>query len=493
MLKRFVQFTRAMSSVSLQLLHPPKVEYTGSIDRSKFVVKANVWTVLFKEPKSIGLFLKPYKDESLRIPRVSAIIDLSPSDVPDAVKDDQLHNKKLKAVGLTQKLPVTDLDEKHRGEIDYKPEQLDKYITKECQRLITANNGIYLIHELTFDYDYWSADDILKSVLPPGLDEDPPNSFTVTGHIAHLNLKDEYKPYAPIIGEIILDKSPSIKTVVDKVNSIETKYRTFPMKVIAGEDNFMVTQHESDCEFHFDFKTVYWNSRLSTEHDRLIQGFETGTAICDAMAGVGPFAIPAAKKGCIAFANDLNPESYKYLKENITRNKVNSLVIPYNVDGADFIKQSPKILLDYAQEHIKTKDSVQGHGKKKRKVQGIKIPHFFSDYVMNLPGSAIEFIPAYVGLFTNAFPDKSRDEVKQIPGYKLPLVHLYHFEKYSPTEEPLPTSEDLYMRVHKKLCGYLKYKIPFESLQFHLVRKVAPTKPMYCVTFELPEEVAFAV
>jgi tRNA G37 N-methylase Trm5 len=40
------------------------------------------------------------------------------------------------------------------------------------------------------------------------------------------------------------------------------------------------------------------------------------------MAGIGPFAVPAGKKGVFVWANDKNPESYKYLDIAIQRNKV---------------------------------------------------------------------------------------------------------------------------------------------------------------------------
>lgn len=40
-------------------------------------------------------------------------------------------------------------------------------------------------------------------------------------------------------------------------------------------------------------------------------------------AGVGPFAVPAARNiGCRVHANDLNPNSYKYLLQNVQKNKV---------------------------------------------------------------------------------------------------------------------------------------------------------------------------
>jgi tRNA (guanine37-N1)-methyltransferase len=101
------------------------------------------------------------------------------------------------------------------------------------------------------------------------------------------------------------------------------------------------------------------------------------------MAGVGPFSIPAAKKGCYVYANDLNPASYEWLCENVKLNKVNSVtekealtlmfhlqvtsVKTYNMDGRAFIKKSVQDL--YANE-TKT----------------------FDHFVMNLPATAIEFL-----------------------------------------------------------------------------------------------------
>ena len=61
---------------------------------------------------------------------------------------------------------------------------------------------------------------------------------------------------------------------------------------------------------------------MQTEHDRLVSIFKPEDVVADVFAGVGPFALPAAKKGCGVFANDLNPQSYKYLQQNVVDNKV---------------------------------------------------------------------------------------------------------------------------------------------------------------------------
>lgn len=54
-----------------------------------------------------------------------------------------------------------------------------------------------------------------------------------------MNLKDEYLPFKGLIGQVILDKNPNLKTVVNKTDSIDTTFRFFKMEVLAGEDNMI--------------------------------------------------------------------------------------------------------------------------------------------------------------------------------------------------------------------------------------------------------------
>jgi tRNA (guanine37-N1)-methyltransferase len=70
---------------------------------------------------------------------------------------------------------------------------------------------------------------------------------------------------------------------------------------------------------------VYWNSRLQAEHNRVIEKLNSEDVVADVFAGVGPFALPAAKKGCGVLANDLNPESFRYLTKNAEDNGVSRI------------------------------------------------------------------------------------------------------------------------------------------------------------------------
>ncbi|GME98428.1 unnamed protein product [[Candida] boidinii] len=261
---------------TLANVQPPSYKGITKLDKSLFVRHFPIVCVFFPDAGKIGQFIKDHKKDILRYPRIPFIVKLD--ETTNNIKRSE-KNKELKAVVLTEKLK--DIS------------KVEDILSPEAINDIKSFQGEFRNYDLTLDYSYWRSDEILKAILPENFNEEVPSGFTKTGHIAHLNLKEEYKPYGELIGQVILDKNPSVKTVVDKLDSIDTTFRTFKMKVIAGEDNFLVEQKESDCIFKFDFSKVYWNSRLSTEHGRLINEFKTNEAVCDVMAGVGPFAIPA--------------------------------------------------------------------------------------------------------------------------------------------------------------------------------------------------------
>ncbi|KAF9370172.1 tRNA(m(1)G37)methyltransferase [Podila verticillata] len=347
-------------------------------------------------------------------------------------------------------------------------------------------------------YDYWTADEVVRAILPEELLVEAPSSFTTVGHIAHMNLKDEYLPWKHLIGQVILDKNPNLKTVVNKTDSIDTTFRFFKMEVLAGEDNMIAEVRESGCRFKFDFAHVYWNSRLHTEHDRLVKMFKASDAVCDVMAGVGPFAMPAAKKGCNVYANDLNPVSYKYMLENAKLNKIQNNLHIYNMDGREFIRKAVEDLEKNGYRPANMVMPTNNKGKKDTKaattptpstvtkpeteptseVSTSSTPAFktFDHFVMNLPATAIEFLDAFRGLF------KGREAQITQPKVQLPMIHCHCFSK---SETP---EDDVRERVESVMGG----KLERDSVHLHWVRKVAPNKDMYCISFRLPAEIAFA-
>ncbi|KAL7153608.1 hypothetical protein ABFS83_04G180800 [Erythranthe nasuta] len=191
-------------------------------------------------------------------------------------------------------------------------------------------------YSFTLGYSYWSADHILKQILPTGVEV--PSSFETIGHIAHLNINDELLPYKDVIAKVIYDKNyPRIKTIVNKVGAISNEFRVPKFEILAGDDNLVTEVKQYGAVFKLDYGLVYWNSRLEHEHIRLISKFQAGDIVCDMFAGIGPFAIPAAQKGCRVYANDLNPDSIRYLEINAKINKVANLVRAYNSDARKFI------------------------------------------------------------------------------------------------------------------------------------------------------------
>eukprot|EP00898_Chlorokybus_atmophyticus_P007379 jgi/Chlat1/7642/Chrsp64S07119 len=311
-------------------------------------------------------------------------------------------------------------------------------------------------YTVQLDYSYFSADQVLKALLPAGLEV--PSSFETVGHIAHLNLRDELLPHKQLIADVILEKNaPRLRTIVNKVGTITNEYRVPQFEVLAGEPSLQTEVKQHGAVFKLDYGEVYWNSRLEYEHKRLVSQFQKDDVVCDMFAGIGPFAIPAAQQGCTVYANDLNPASVHYLRINATRNRVATRVHAFNMDARAFVRhllQSPQANgADASSEATDTTPSG---------------PVEFQHVVMNLPASAIDFLDVFKGAFSRALWQG-----------RLPHIHCYCFMKAVESEA------DVIQRMEQRLGGRIDSPTVVE------VRDVAPNKLMLCISFQLSEAVAF--
>ena len=347
-----------------------------------------------------------------------------------------------------------------------------------------SNNELYTNirashHEVVIGYEHYTVEQVLSKLLPPSLCKEIPSSFEVVGNIAHLNLRDEYLPFKFIVGRVILDKNKSIQVCVNKIGTIQNEFRTFPMEIIADDRNnnkcnsndskrpllLEVEVKEDRCKFKLDFEKVYWNSRLQHEHRRLVhlisgkirpthleQRFmknkketytkgEEEVIVADACAGIGPFAVPLTSQysHIKVYANDLNPESFKYLNINSKLNKCRKLHT-YNMDARYFLRK-----LDD---------------------EGIRYQHV----LMNLPAIAPEFLHVFRGW-------KVRDD-----SHERPWVHVHCFG--GKDDEG---NKEAIARCSQSLgC---KLDIKQDEVSVHIVRDVSPKKNMLCVSFRIPEGV----
>ena len=339
-------------------------------------------------------------------------------------------------------------------------------------------------YTLHLGYEHLAVEQVMRQLLPAGLDV--PSSFEQVGHVAHVNLREEHLPYKRLIGQVLLDKNaPRLRSVVNKVESLSRdgtaadqrtpaderawRFRVFPMEVLAGDDSLLTSVRENGAKFELDYREVYWNSRLETEHKRIVEQLGAGAVVADAFAGIGPFAIPAALRGARVYANDLNPASHRYLERNVAVNKVGSRVRTYNLDGRDFLQQllvpcAPPPAASTAPAGAASTAAAASAGDAAAAHASPLAFGPFAHVIMNLPASALTFLDALVGAFDC--------EAWAAP---LPRVHCYCFSKAAD-----PRADVIAIAERTMGC-------PLPGATAHVVRDVSPHKLMLCLEFDMPE------
>ncbi|XP_050316306.1 uncharacterized protein DDB_G0271670 isoform X2 [Anthonomus grandis grandis] len=183
-----------------------------------------------------------------------------------------------------------------------------------------------------------------------------------------------------------------------------------------------------------------------TEHERIVKSIGNDHVLFDVFAGVGPFAIPVAKKKSKVYANDLNPESYKWLMHNKKLNKISDEYFEgYNMDGRDFILT---VLKENLPKHVGKQIVV----------------------TMNLPALAVEFLNSFVGLLKNS------ENISTL------TVYVYCFTK---GENPEQLARDL-IHTNLKVKGV---NVDEKIKEIFKVRTVSSMKEMMRVTLSLDKDI----
>jgi tRNA (guanine37-N1)-methyltransferase len=405
-----------------------------------------------------------------------------------------------------------------------------------ARAILTDVGAVPTAATVRLGYEHFPAAAVLKTLLPPGVEV--PTAFETVGHIAHLNLSPSQLEHAATIGTVLLDKNPGLRTVVTKVGEVSSVFRALPLRVIAGEPDTIASVTQAGCRFTLDYAAAYWNSRLEAEHARCVAALDPpGCTVLDVMAGVGPFAIPAAKgRGCRVYANDLNPASYTALASNIGANRVSHAVAPFCVDGRAFIRAAGGV------ERLAPNPAAPAlpppavpkprYDKKTGALVGGPPPPplpavipadglVYAAAIMNLPATAVEFLDAFRGAFAGGAWAATRARAPGAP--PLPTVHVYAFAPAGELEEieeedggkatlskkgakrtagggggGLLRAPGVEARVAAALWagaaggGRVPSPPPVPAgLTVRLVRDVAPNKRMVRVTFRVPADVAF--
>lgn len=99
---------------------------------------------------------------------------------------------------------------------------------------------------------------------------------------------------------------------------------------------------------------------------------------------------------------------------------------------------------------------------------------------MNLPASALTFLPSFIGIY-------AEQEALFCPHteIQLPLVHVYCFSSKSDDN----AAEKV--KICEQISGHLEFEIDEAKVEITDVRDVSPSKRMFCASFSLPAEIAF--
>lgn len=180
----------------------------------------------------------------------------------------------------------------------------------------------------------------MTGILTEAEAEELYGAFDQIGNIIILRIPDSLLSKRKVIGEVLLEKVKTAKSVYYQSSPVEGDYRIRKVELLAGEDKTETEYKEHGCRFKIDVEKTFFSPRLSTERERIADLIKDGEIVINMFGGVGMFSIVAAKKKkCHVYNIDINPYAARLCSENILLNKLKGTVESIEGDATKIIEE----------------------------------------------------------------------------------------------------------------------------------------------------------
>ncbi|MGI0041071.1 MAG: class I SAM-dependent methyltransferase [Nitrosopumilaceae archaeon] len=165
-------------------------------------------------------------------------------------------------------------------------------------------------------------------------------AFDQIGSIIIIRIPDSLVSKKKAIGEILLQRIKTAKSIFYQSSPVEGNFRTRDLELLAGEDNTETEYKEYGCRFKVDVRKAFFSPRLSTERNRIADLVVDDETVINMFGGIGMFSIIVAKKKkCTVYNIDINPDAAELCTQNIKLNKLKGKVESLCGDAVKIIEE----------------------------------------------------------------------------------------------------------------------------------------------------------
>ena len=158
-----------------------------------------------------------------------------------------------------------------------------------------------------------------------------PRGFQTLGDVIILKLKPELFSKKEIIGKAYLGLLPSIRSIYLNKGKITGAFREpEEIEFLAGINNPIVEHKEHGITYRFDITKIMFSKGNLKERKILATLVKDGEIVVDMFAGIGYFSLPIGKHSNAEkiYSIEINPNSFKFLIENIKINHLEEKIVP---------------------------------------------------------------------------------------------------------------------------------------------------------------------